>query len=106
MDYTVLVLERIREARRAGRSARDAAAEGVTATAGTITSAAIIMVAVFGIFATLGLVQFKQFGVGLAAAVLIDATIVRAVALPAVVALLVWRSARARDEDTDRLPGD
>ncbi len=88
MDYTVLVLERIREARRAGLPAREAAAEGVGATAGTVTSAAVVMVAVFGVFATLSLLQFKQFGIGLAAAILIDATLVRGVALPAVVALL------------------
>ena len=88
MDYTVLLLERIREARLAGRSPREAAAEGVGATAGTITSAAVVMVAVFSIFATLDVITFKQLGVGLAAAVLIDATLVRGVALPAVVALL------------------
>jgi uncharacterized membrane protein YdfJ with MMPL/SSD domain len=88
MDYTVLVLERIREARLRGLRARAAAAEGVAATAGTVTSAAIVMVAVFSIFATLGLITFKQLGVGLAAAVLLDATLVRGVALPAVVALL------------------
>ena len=88
MDYTVLVLERIREARLEGRSPRAAAAEGVGATAGTITSAAVVMVAVFSIFATLDVIMFKQLGVGLAAAVLIDATLVRGVALPAVVALL------------------
>ncbi|HEY2635775.1 MAG TPA: MMPL family transporter, partial [Solirubrobacteraceae bacterium] len=99
MDYTVLVLERIREARAAGRSAREAAAEGVAATAGTVTSAAIVMVAVFAVFATLRLLEFKQFGVGLAAAILIDATLVRGVALPAVVALLGerrWRVPRRR----------
>ena len=88
MDYTVLVLERVREARAAGLPARQAAAEGVAATAGAVTSAAIVMVFVFGVFATLGLLEFKQLGVGLAAAVLIDATIVRGVALPAALALL------------------
>jgi RND superfamily putative drug exporter len=88
MDYTILVLERIREARANGRSPRDAAAEGVAATASTVTSAAIVMVAVFAIFATLRLLEMKQMGVGLASAILLDATIVRAVALPAAVALL------------------
>ncbi len=88
MDYTVLVLERVQEARRAGLSAREAAAEGVTATGGAVTSAALVMVFVFAVFATLGLLEFKQLGVGLAAAVLIDATIVRGVALPAAIALL------------------
>ncbi len=94
MDYTILVLERIREARMAGLGAREAAAEGVTATAGTITSAAVVMVAVFSIFATLGLITFKQLGVGLGAAVLLDATLVRGVALPAAVALLGERGWR------------
>ena len=88
MDYTIIVLERVREARLAGRSARDAVADGVAATAGAVTSAAFVMVAVFAIFASLRLPDMKQLGVGLAAAVLIDATIVRALALPAVVALL------------------
>jgi len=93
MDYTVLVLERIREARLHGARPRDAAAEGVAATAGTVTSAAIVMIAVFAVFATLSLINFKQLGIGLAAAVAIDATIVRGVALPAVVALIGdrWR---------------
>jgi uncharacterized membrane protein YdfJ with MMPL/SSD domain len=88
MDYTVLMLERVREARLAGADARAAAAEAVTATAGTVTSAAVVMVAVFSIFATLRLLEFKQLGVGLAAAIALDATIVRAIALPAVVTLL------------------
>jgi RND superfamily putative drug exporter len=96
MDYTVLVLERIREGRRAGLSPREAAAEGVAATAGTVTSAAVVMVAIFAIFATLRLLEMKQLGVGLAAAVLIDATIVRGVALPAVVTLLGERGPRGR----------
>jgi RND superfamily putative drug exporter len=99
MDYTVLVLERIREARRAGLPAAAAAREGVAATAGTVTSAAAVMVGVFAIFATLRLLEMKQLGVGLAAAVLIDATIVRGIALPAAVALLGdrrWRVAPRR----------
>lgn len=96
MDYTVLVLERIREARLRGLRPREAAADGVTATAGTVTSAAIVMVAVFSIFATLGVITFKQLGVGLAAAVLLDATLVRGVALPAAVALLGERGWRIR----------
>jgi uncharacterized membrane protein YdfJ with MMPL/SSD domain len=96
MDYTVLVLERIREGRRAGLSPREAAAEGVAATAGTVTSAAVVMVAIFAIFATLRLLEMKQLGVGLAAAVLLDATIVRGIALPAVVTLLGERGPRGR----------
>jgi RND superfamily putative drug exporter len=109
MDYTVFVLERVREARRAGLSAREAAAEGVAATSGTVTSAALVMVAVFAIFATLGLLEFKQLGVGLAAAVLIDATIVRGIALPAAIALVGdrgWgvRTAARRWDDGGRVP--
>lgn len=88
MDYTVLILERIREARAAGLDPRRAATEGVAATAGTVTSAAIVMVAVFSVFGTLQVINFKQIGIGLAAAVLLDATIVRGVALPALVTLL------------------
>jgi RND superfamily putative drug exporter len=96
MDYTVLLLERIREARRSGLPAPQAAAEGVAATAGAVTSAALVMVSVFAVFATLGLLEFKQLGVGLAAAILIDATIVRGVALPAAVALLGDRGWQVR----------
>lgn len=88
MDYTVLVLERARESRRAGASAREAAAEALTTTGGTVTSAAAVMVAVFAVFATLPLLSFKQLGVGLAVAIALDATIVRGLALPAVVTLL------------------
>jgi RND superfamily putative drug exporter len=94
MDYTVLVLERIREGRTHGLPPRRAAAEGVAATAGTVTSAAVVMVAVFSIFASLDVINFKQLGVGLAAAVLLDATLVRGVALPAVVSLLGTRGWR------------
>ena len=63
-------------------------ADGITATAGIITSAALVMVAVFSIFATLSVIQFKQLGVALAAAVFIDATIVRIVLLPSAMKLL------------------
>jgi RND superfamily putative drug exporter len=103
MDYTILVLERVREERRAGRSARDAAAAAVAATAGTVTSAAIVMVAVFAIFATMRFADNKQLGVGLSVAILLDATIVRGIALPAAVALIgdrkprAWRAARVAD---------
>ena len=88
MDYHVFVLSRIREAFDRGESMDDAVAEGIKSTAGTVTSAAMVMVAVFSIFATLGIVEMKQFGVGLAVAVLIDATIVRAVLLPATMKML------------------
>ena len=99
MDYTVLVLERIREARRAGRPPAAAAAEGIAATAGTVTSAAVVMVAIFAVFATLRLLDMKQMGVGLAVAVLLDVTLVRGVALPAAITLLGergWKVPRPR----------
>jgi len=102
MDYTILVLERMREARRAGRAPREAAADGVAATAGTVTSAAVVMVAVFAIFATLSLISFKQLGIGLSAAILLDATIVRGVALPAFVALLGERGWRVQAQRARR----
>ena len=88
MDYTVLVLERAREARRQGASARQAAAAALGSTGGTVTSAALVMIAVFSVFATLPLLEFKQLGVGLAAAIALDATIVRGLALPAALTLL------------------
>jgi RND superfamily putative drug exporter len=62
--------------------------EGIRATAGVVTSAAVIMIVTFGIFGTLSMQDFKQLGVGLAVAVLIDATIVRVVLLPATMSLL------------------
>jgi RND superfamily putative drug exporter len=95
MDYTVLVLERVREARRAGLSPRDAAAEAVGATGSTVTGAAFVMVAIFAIFATLHLIQLKEWGVGLGTAVLLDATLIRGLALPAVVTLLGERGMKA-----------
>ncbi|MFJ9352224.1 MMPL family transporter [Streptomyces sp. NPDC101237] len=92
MDYHVFVVSRIREARLRGRSTRDAIRHGVVTTAGVVTSAAVIMVAVFAIFGTLSMQSMKQMGVGLAAAVLIDATVIRGVLLPAVMALLGERN--------------
>jgi len=94
MDYTVLVLERTAEARRRGATAREAAREALTATGPTVSSAALIMVAVFAVFATLPLLDFKQLGIGLAAAIALDATIVRGIALPAALTLLGDRGIR------------
>jgi uncharacterized membrane protein YdfJ with MMPL/SSD domain len=88
MDYHVFILSRIREAVDRGMPTEDAVASGIKSTAGVVTSAAAVMVAVFAIFATLTFVEFKEMGVGLAAAVLIDATIVRGVLLPATMKLL------------------
>jgi uncharacterized membrane protein YdfJ with MMPL/SSD domain len=88
MDYHVFILSRIKEAVDRGESTSDAVSHGIKSTAGVVTAAAIVMVAVFGIFATLQFIDMKQFGVGLAAAILIDATLVRGVLLPATMKLL------------------
>jgi RND superfamily putative drug exporter len=88
MDYHVFIVSRIREAYDGGMNTSDAVAHGIKSTAGVVTSAAVVMIAVFSIFGTLGALDFKQMGVGLAVAVLIDATIVRAVLLPATMKLL------------------
>jgi RND superfamily putative drug exporter len=88
MDYHVFLLSRIRELVQRGASTDEAVAEGIKSTAGVVTSAAIVMVAVFAVFIALSMLFFKQFGVGLAVAVLIDATIVRGVLLPASMKLL------------------
>ncbi|MGW2839920.1 MMPL family transporter [Streptomyces sp. NPDC001493] len=92
MDYHVFVVSRIREAKVRGLATRAAIEHGVTTTAGVVTSAAVIMVAVFAIFGTLSMQSMKQMGVGLAFAVLIDATVIRGVLLPAVMALLGERN--------------
>ena len=88
MDYHVFILSRIREAFDRGNSTEEAVAHGIKSTAGVVTSAAVVMVSVFAIFATLSLLIFKQLGIGLAVAVLIDATLVRGVLLPATMKLL------------------
>jgi RND superfamily putative drug exporter len=99
MDYHVFILSRIRELWLGGAAAKDAVTDGIARSAGVVTSAAVIMVAVFSIFATLSMIEFKVFGVGMAVAVLIDATVVRGVLLPAGLALLgdrAWSSRRTR----------
>ena len=88
MDYHVFILSRVREAFDRGMSTEDAVSYGIKQTAGVVTSAAAVMVAVFAIFATLSSIDFKMMGVGLATAIFIDATIVRAVLLPATMKLL------------------
>jgi len=88
MDYHVFILSRIREAVLGGATTETAVRDGIKSTAGVVTSAAAVMIAVFAVFATLGAIEFKQMGVGLAVAILIDATIVRAVLLPAAMKLL------------------
>jgi uncharacterized membrane protein YdfJ with MMPL/SSD domain len=88
MDYHVFILTRIREAFDGGMPTDEAVAHGIKSTAGVVTSAALVMVGVFSVFATLQFMFLKQFGVGLAVAVLVDATVVRAVLLPASMKLL------------------
>jgi uncharacterized membrane protein YdfJ with MMPL/SSD domain len=88
MDYHVFILTRIREGFDSGMRTEDAVSHGIKSTAGVVTSAAVVMIAVFAVFATLSLVIFKELGVGLGIAVLIDATLVRAVLLPASMKLL------------------
>jgi len=88
MDYHVFILSRVREAYDRGMTTENAVAHGIKTTAGTVSSAALVMVGVFSIFATLPIIDMKELGVGLAAAVLIDATIVRALLLPATMKLL------------------
>jgi uncharacterized membrane protein YdfJ with MMPL/SSD domain len=92
MDYHVFILSRIREAVDRGASNHDAIAHGIKSTAGVVTSAALVMVAVFGSFALASDQLAKQIGIGLAAAILIDATIIRAVLLPATMKLLGARN--------------
>jgi RND superfamily putative drug exporter len=88
MDYHVFIVSRIKELVDRGASTEEAVATGIAATAGTVTAAAAVMVAVFAIFATLSTLEIKQMGVGLAVAVLIDATVIRGVLLPASMKLL------------------
>jgi putative drug exporter of the RND superfamily len=108
MDYHVFILSRIRELWQGGAPAKEAVTDGIARSAGVVTSAAAIMIAVFSIFATLSMIEFKVFGVAMAAAVLIDATIVRGVLLPAGLALLgdrAWsrRSPRPASPGVDKV---
>ena len=88
MDYHVFILSRIRELRSRGMPTKEAITTGIGASAGVVTSAAVIMVSVFSIFATLSVIEFKMIGIGLATAILIDATVVRGVLMPAAMSLL------------------
>ena len=96
MDYHVFILSRIRELWARGLSPTEAVVGGIASSAGVVTSAALIMVAVFSIFVTMPLVDLKILGVGTAAAVLIDATVVRGILVPAALALLGDRAWRLR----------
>jgi uncharacterized membrane protein YdfJ with MMPL/SSD domain len=92
MDYHVFILSRVQEAVTSGEPTRQAIARSISRTAGVITAAALVMVCVFSLFGTLASLDIKQAGVGLAAAVLIDATVIRGVLLPATMALLGERN--------------
>ena len=111
MDYHVFILSRIRELRRRGETTPRAITAGIATSAGVVSSAALIMVAVFSIFIGMGQVELKMLGVGLAAAILLDATVVRGVLLPAAMTLLgdrCWylpgRAPTALDIPENRLP--
>ncbi|KRF15886.1 MMPL family transporter [Nocardioides sp. Soil796] len=99
MDYHVFVLGRVREYVEAGMPTRLAVRKGVADTAGVVTSAAAVMVSVFAIFATLSMMEMKMMGVGLSAAILIDATVIRLVMLPAILVLLGDRAWPGRPKD-------
>ncbi|MEV6598123.1 MMPL family transporter [Actinoplanes sp. NPDC051346] len=102
LDYHVFVVTRIREEAMSGMTTRNAVASGIARTAGVVTSAAVVMVAVFSIFGTLSFIELKQIGVGLAAAIVLDATIIRIVVLPAMMSLLGksnwWPGLRRRQD--------
>ncbi|GHE77703.1 exporter [Streptomyces longispororuber] len=103
MDYHVFILSRIRERWLRGDSAQQAVVDGVGSSAGVITSAAVVMIAVFALFATLSGIDYKMLGVGMAAAIAIDATLVRGVLFPAALALLgerAWGRRPAPADDT------
>jgi RND superfamily putative drug exporter len=88
MDYHVFILSRVREGYVSGMTTTEAVRHGISITAGTVTSAAVVMVTVFLVFATLSFIDFKEMGIGLAVAVFIDATVVRGVLLPASMSIL------------------
>ena len=92
MDYHVFVVSRIREAALRGEPTKEAVRHGIISSAGVVTSAAVVMVAVFSVFATLSTIDMKELGVGLAAAILLDATVIRIVLLPSVMLLLGRRN--------------
>ncbi|MEV0648525.1 MMPL family transporter [Phytomonospora sp. NPDC050363] len=94
MDYHIFILSRIRERLSAGVSVREAVVGGVAGSAGVVSSAAAIMIAVFTVFVALSAIEYKMLGVGMAVAILIDATLVRGVLLPAAMALAGKPSAR------------
>jgi RND superfamily putative drug exporter len=92
MDYHVFILSRIRERWSAHGSVDRSIVEGVGRSAGVVTSAAVIMVAVFSVFVALTAIEYKMLGVGMAVAILVDATVVRGVLLPAMLKVLGRRA--------------
>ena len=92
MDYHVFILSRVREYVLDGAPTELAVSRAVRRSAGTVTAAAIVMVAVFSIFATLSQLDLKQAGFGLAVAILLDATVIRGVLLPSTMTLLGERN--------------
>jgi RND superfamily putative drug exporter len=103
MDYHVFVLAQIREAAESGMSTRRAVRAGLVRSAGTVTSAAVVMVSVFAIFASLHMIEMKELGIGLAVAVLVDALVVRVIVLPSLITLLgkrIWWPGRPRGTST------
>jgi RND superfamily putative drug exporter len=92
MDYHVFIISRIKELHDRGLATEEAVEQGIRHTAGTVTAAALVMVAIFGIFAGLREIDVKQMGVGLALAILIDATVIRGVLLPSTMKLLGERN--------------
>ncbi|MDR0945678.1 MAG: MMPL family transporter, partial [Bifidobacteriaceae bacterium] len=110
LDYHVFVLSRVQEFERAGVEPREAVRRGVIRTAGVVTSAAVVMVGVFLIFATLSFTELKEIGVGLAVAVILDATVIRMVALPAILVLcrrfLWWPGRRGARRAVERTMAD
>ncbi len=92
MDYHVFILSRVREGVDSGMSTDDALRHGISRTAGVVSAAALVMVGVFSLFGTASALDLKEAGVGLAVAVLLDATVVRGVLLPATMKLLGERN--------------
>jgi len=88
MDYQVFILTQVKEARDRGLAPTDAVVKGITTTAGTVTSAAAIMVCVFGAFFTIQLAVMQELGIGLAVSILVDATLTRSLLLPSLMTLL------------------
>ena len=88
MDYEIFLTQRMKEEHDHGKSNEESVAWGLEHTGGLVTSAALIMVAVFGSFALTSMVVTQELGLGLAAAVLLDATIIRVILMPATMRLM------------------